>query len=140
MQKTEVKELLIKYVNDLIDENWDYDDPDLTEEDKKEIFDDMFNDRFGWEPQYADDITYEVWELLDYLWLPFNVTTAWKDSDYYVEVFAHIDYINKWLLLDNSKDIDEFTFDTVDELVDWIDKIQENFINIQEELKQHFTS
>lgn len=140
MQKKEIKEWIIEYVNKLIDEDWDYDDPDITEEDKEEIFDDKFHERFGWEPQYPDDITYEVSELLDYLCTPFEVLSSWKDWDYYVEVLAHMDYINKWLLLDNSKGIDEFTFGSIDELVNWIDKIQGDFINVQEELKQHFTS
>lgn len=121
MQKTEIRKQLDAYLATRLEDD--------------ETFEDIF-----WHTCYPDDIPYEVSEALDHIWLPFEVKASGWEWDYYVEVFAYINYVHKWLLLNNNKDIDEFVFEDEDELINWIDEIQEDFINVQEELKQHFTS
>lgn len=97
-----------------------------------------------WTYFYRDDVEYEISDMLessylDWLWLSTN--TIWTDSDPYVIVFWRIECKKPHrIIVNNSKDVDDFVFNSVDEIVDWVDEMYWDLITIQEELKQHFTS
>lgn len=119
MQKIEVRKKLDAYLATRLEDD--------------QTFEDVF-----WQTCYPDDIPYEVSEVLDYMWLPFEAKSSGWEWDYYVEVFWYLHYIRRWILLDNSKPVELFVFNNENELVDWIDEMQDIFITIEEELKAHY--
>lgn len=117
---------------------------DRREELEYDSIEELISSRL-WTYFYRDDVEYEINDMLesDYLdWLCLSTNTIWTDSDPYVIVFWRIDYKHNSsrIIVNNSRDVDDFVFDSVDDIVDWIDEMYWEFITIQEELKQHFIS
>lgn len=117
---------------------------DRRQELEYDSIEELVSGRF-WTYFYRDDVDYEMYEMLEskYLnWLRLSTNTMWTDSDPYVVVFWRIECMPKqhWVIVNNSSDVDDFTFNSVDEIVDWIDEMYWDFLSIQEEIKNHFTS